>query len=107
LFDSEPVRVAITAAKAAQAMTGGMKFAVRHSAFSATTCEECIERHGEVMPIAEVFAGGWDHPHGICYFTYHTDQASASLEASEMLSIEEINAIIAEMALLEEDREKR
>jgi hypothetical protein len=102
LFDKEPVRVAVTAARAAKAMTGGMTHAVRHSAFSATTCEECIERHGEIMLIREVFAGGWDHPHGLCYFTYHTDQASAALEAEEMLSIDEINAIVAEMALVED-----
>lgn len=105
LFDSEPVRVAVTAARAAKAITGGMRYAVRHSAFSATTCEECIERHGDVMAIAEIFAGGWDHPHGICFFTFHKDQASASLEASEMLSIDDINAIIAEMDLIDGEKE--
>ncbi len=102
LFDSEPVRVALTAARAAQAMTGGMRYAVRHSAFSATTCEDCIARHGNVMPIAEIFAGGWDHPHGMCYFTYYRDQVTALLESEEMLNIDEINAIVAEMALIEE-----
>jgi len=102
LFDSEPVRVAVTAARAAQELSGGMQYAVRHSAFTATTCEECIKRHGEVMPIKNVFAGGWDHPHGMCYFSYHKDQASASLEASEMLSIDDINSIVVEMVLEEE-----
>jgi hypothetical protein len=103
LFDSEPVRVAVTAARAAREMVGGARYAVRHSAFAATTCEECINRHGEVMSINAIFAGGWDHPHGMCYFTYHRDRASASLEAEEMLTIDEINSIVAEMALIEDD----
>lgn len=94
LYEQEPFRVAKLSAEAAKAMDTGKKYAVRHSAFAKTTCQECIDRHGEVIPIAEVFAGTWDHPHGLCTLTFHDTMSSARKEKEDMLTIEDINELV-------------
>jgi len=94
LYEQEPFRVARLSAQAAKAMGEGMKYAVRHSAFARTTCQECIDRHGDIVPIAQVFAGTWEHPHGECTLTFHESMAAAQKEKEEMLSISEINALV-------------
>lgn len=103
LYDTEPFRVVTIAAGAAKAIDKGLTYAVRHSAFLPTTCEECIERHGEVVAAADLFAGTFDHPHGACTYSYHATEADATVEASEMLTVEEINAVHIRIAASLED----
>lgn len=97
LYEREPFKVARLSGEAAKAQGAGKRYAVRHSAFAKTTCQECIRLHGKIYPIEVLFAGEVDHPNGLCWFSYHTDRAEAAIEASEMLTIDEINKIVNTM----------
>lgn len=47
-------------------------YAIRHCAFTATTCEDCIAADGEEVSALLVFEDMADHNNGKCTFTFHS-----------------------------------